>query len=135
MYPTVYRKPTHTDQYLQWDSHHHLSAKYITINALTHRAKTVCNKLELIQKEMDHLRKALSHCKYPNWAMERVQRRFSQLISKGSNNANSLTLLVLSPPQLKPKPRVTLSYLTPRAYVEASRRSAVSMAYRPLQGH
>ena len=24
---TVYRKPTHMDEYLQWDSHHHLSAK------------------------------------------------------------------------------------------------------------
>ena len=24
---TVYHKPTHTDQYLQWDSHHNLSAK------------------------------------------------------------------------------------------------------------
>ena len=48
---TVYRKPTHTDQYLQWDSHHHLSAKYSVINTLTHRKKTVCNKPELFQKE------------------------------------------------------------------------------------
>ena len=41
---TVYRKPIHTDQYLQCDSHHHLSAKCRVINTLTHRAKTVCNK-------------------------------------------------------------------------------------------
>ena len=38
---------------------------------------------------MDHLRKALSHCKYPKWAMDRVERRFSQLTSKESNNANT----------------------------------------------
>ena len=34
---TVYRKLTHTDQYLQWDSHH-ISANSV-INTLTHRAK------------------------------------------------------------------------------------------------
>ena len=41
---TVYRKPMHTDQYLKWDSHHNLAAKYSVISTLTHRAKTVCTK-------------------------------------------------------------------------------------------
>ena len=36
---TVYRMPTHTDQYLQWDSHHNISAKCSVINTLSHRAK------------------------------------------------------------------------------------------------
>ena len=40
---TVYRKPTHTEQHLQWDSHHHLSAKFSVISTLSHRAKTVCS--------------------------------------------------------------------------------------------
>ena len=41
---TVYCKPTHTDQYLQWDSHHNLTAKYSDIGTLTYRAKTVCTR-------------------------------------------------------------------------------------------
>ena len=57
---TMYRKPTHTDQYLQWDSHHNLSAKYSVINTLSHRAKTVCSNPELLKQEKDHLRKALT---------------------------------------------------------------------------
>ena len=40
---SVYHRPTHTDQYLQLDSHHSLSAKYSVIGTLTHRAKTVYN--------------------------------------------------------------------------------------------
>ena len=40
---TVYRKPTHTDQYLQWDSHHNLSAKFSVIHTLSHRAQAVCS--------------------------------------------------------------------------------------------
>ena len=46
---TVYRKPIRTDQYLEWDSHHHLSAKYTVINTLTHRAKQFASKPELLQ--------------------------------------------------------------------------------------
>ena len=60
---TVYRKPNHMDQYLQWDSHHHLSAKFSVINTLTHRDKTVCSNPELC-KEINHLRKALTQCIY-----------------------------------------------------------------------
>ena len=59
---TVYRKPTHTDQYLQWDSHHHLSAKFSVIQTLSHRAFTMCSNPELLSKEKDHLRKALTKC-------------------------------------------------------------------------
>ena len=51
----VYRKPTHTDMYLHWDSYHHLAAKYSVINTLRHRAKTVCTSKQLLEKEEDHL--------------------------------------------------------------------------------
>ena len=53
---TVYRKPIHTDQYLQWDCHHNLAAKYNVIRTLAHRARTVCIKSELLNKEIQHLR-------------------------------------------------------------------------------
>ena len=77
------------DQYLQWDIHHHLPAKCSVMNTLTHRAKTVCNKPELLQKEKDHLRQALTHCKYPKWAIDRVERRLTKPTSKDSNDANN----------------------------------------------
>ena len=74
---TVYRKPTHTDQYLQWDSHHHLSAKFSVIQTLSHGASTVCSKPESLQKEEDHLRKALTKCNYPKWALDKVEKRLN----------------------------------------------------------
>ena len=72
---TVYCKHMHTDQYVQWDSHHCLSAKYIVISTLTHRTKTVCTDPELLQKEQQHLRKALGKCNCPQ-AINRVQTKF-----------------------------------------------------------
>ena len=61
---TVYRKPTYTNQYLQWDSHQNLVAKYSVISTLTHRARTICTKPELLNQEILHLRKAMTKCKY-----------------------------------------------------------------------
>ena len=90
---TVYRKATHTDQYLQWDSHHHLSAKFSVIQTLSHRASTVCSKPELLQQEKDHLRKALTKCKYQKWAFNKVEKRLNrstrQVNDGGTNSAQS----------------------------------------------
>ena len=71
----VYRKPTHTNQYLQWDSHHEISAKYSVISTLFHRAKEVCSTKQQLEDEQDHIKQALSACKYPKWAMNRVEKK------------------------------------------------------------
>ena len=73
---TVYRKPLHTDVYLQWGSHHHLVAKYSVISTLTHKARTVCTKTELLNQELQHLRETLTTCKYPKWALDKIERMF-----------------------------------------------------------
>ena len=71
----VYRKPTHTDQYLQWDSNHNLASKYSVINTLTHRARTLCSTPELINNELEHLEEVLRCCKYPRWAIKKTLQK------------------------------------------------------------
>ena len=53
---SVYRKPTHTDQYLHWDSNHHITAKQSVFNTLAHRAKTVSSIQDLLNKELSHIK-------------------------------------------------------------------------------
>ena len=62
---TVYRKPTHTYKYLDYNSNHPISAKLSVIHTLTHRAKQICSTPELLAKEMDHLHQVLQDNHYP----------------------------------------------------------------------
>ena len=71
----VYRKPTHTDLYLPWDSNHNLAAKYSVINTLTHRAYTIYSTPKLIEEELKHLEQVLGQCKYPKWAIKKIFRK------------------------------------------------------------
>ena len=57
---TVYRKPTHTDQYLQFDSNQPLQHKLGVIRTLHHRCKTICTTEEEKVRELEHLQKVLS---------------------------------------------------------------------------
>ena len=89
LFITIYRKPIQMDQYLQWDSHHHLSAKYSVISTLTHRVQTVCSNPEVLQKEMEHLRKALTNCKYPKWTLDKAENRFTRSPCEINDGPNS----------------------------------------------
>ena len=93
--PSLCTETTHTGQYLLWDSHHHLSAKFSVIHTLSHRASIVCNKPELLQQEKDHLRKALTKCKYPKWALDKVEKRLNrstrQVTDGGTTGAQPAT--------------------------------------------
>ena len=53
----------------------------------------MCSKPELLQQEKDHLRIALTKCKYPKWALDKVEKRLnrstSQVQDGGTNSAQS----------------------------------------------
>ena len=72
---SVYRKPTHTNQYLQWDSHHSISAKYSVISTLYHRANEVCSINQQLKEEHEQIKQALSLCRYPYLALNRVEKK------------------------------------------------------------
>ena len=90
---TVYRKPTHTDQYLHWDSNHHITAKQSVYNTLAHRAKTVSSTWENLEKELTHIKTALHHCQFPSWALNQWEHKFNQpqppAAPANSNNNNN----------------------------------------------
>ena len=60
------------------------------INPLSHRAKTVCRNPELLKQEKKHPRKALTQCKYPKWALDKVEKRLNRSSSEVIGGANNL---------------------------------------------
>ena len=72
---TVYRKPTHTDQYLHWDSHHNISNKYSVYNTLSHRAQYICCNQQFLEQDNQHIHMALSSCNFPDWVFHNLQAK------------------------------------------------------------
>ena len=62
----VSRKPTHTDQYLAYDSHHPQSVKRGIVKCLYDRAKHLVTKLSVIAGEKKHLSSVLVSNGYPS---------------------------------------------------------------------
>ena len=104
---SVYRKATHTDQYLHWDSHHAITSKYSVVGTLFHRARTISSKPGQLQKEEKHLYQSLRRCKYPDWAINRMKLKSQSSVNKrrkgNSNNTEPNNIRA-------PKPYIVVPY-------------------------
>ena len=68
---SVYRKPTHTDRYLDFSSHHPLAHKIAVVRTLHTRAESINSSVLGKDKETKHLRQALTSNGYPKAVMHR----------------------------------------------------------------
>ena len=70
----VYRKPTHTDQYLAYDSHHPQSVKRGIVKCLYDRAKRLVTNPSVISEEKKHLSSVLVSNGYPSFFVQKITK-------------------------------------------------------------
>ena len=67
----IYRKPTHSERYLNFKSEHPLEHKFAVVNALTHRATSLIRDENKKRMELKHIQNVLTLNGYPNWLLNR----------------------------------------------------------------
>ncbi len=73
----VYRKPTHTDRYLDFNSHHELKHKISTASTLLNRALNLPSTAEGVRKELTYVSNALKSNGYPSATISKILRKNS----------------------------------------------------------
>ena len=74
---SVYRKPTHTDRYLDFNSHHELKHKISTASTLLNRALNLPSTAEGVRKELSHVSNALKSNGYPSATVSNILKKKS----------------------------------------------------------
>ena len=90
----VYRKPTHTDRYLDFSSHHPLAHKIAVVRTLHTRAESINSSVLGKDEETKHLRQALTSNGYPK-AM--IHRHSMQSNSRTVDRGDALGPVVTLP--------------------------------------
>ena len=121
---SVYRKPTHTDQFLQWDSHHHLSAKFSVIQTSPTGLPLCAVILSCFKKKRSTSGKLSPNAITPNRLWTRWRKDSTSLPVRLMIGATKMPSL----PTKECQVRVTLSYPTHKVFVKVSKRSVVGMA-------
>lgn len=90
----VYRKPTHTNQYLHFSSHHPLHQKLGVVNTLRNRCETIVTREEDRISENQLLNTALSTCGYPTWALGGHPKRRHDPETPADNNERKCVVVL-----------------------------------------
>ena len=71
----AFRKKTHTDQYLNFSSHHPLHQKLGVIKTLLDRCNNIVTDPEDRRKEEEYITKAFQECGYPKWTIRKIREK------------------------------------------------------------
>ena len=131
----IYRKPTHTDKYLHYDSHHPTQHKLSVLNTLLDRAEKIPSTTKGKRRERKHVFKVLRHNGYPSKFLKSYdnKRKHHHLVN---TNANSRTTDVNNrayPADYSTSNLVILPYIkgvTEKIY-RALKKENVKVCYKP----
>ena len=70
----VYRKPTHTDQYLHYSSHHQTSCKESVVSSLFNRAYSIITNKDDLHKENARIKQVLKENGYRESIINKIFR-------------------------------------------------------------
>ena len=98
---TIYRKPTHTDQYLNLNSHHPLIHKRSVVRTLTTRAQLYVTTAEDRKAEISHVRNALRANNYKEWALDAPPARSKKQVTTTDKTTTRSTRPILGLPYIQ----------------------------------
>ena len=122
VHTSVFRKPTNTDKYLDFRSHHPLSHKVSVIRTLYSRAVKLSTTSLLRTSEEEHIIKALEENGYTQYLVRRV-----------GSGCESKTSTVVSPDDQEPIAKITLPYIrsVSDSIARILRKLNISVSFRP----
>ncbi|XP_072025387.1 uncharacterized protein [Amphiura filiformis] len=85
----VYRKVTHTDQYLNFESHHPIHHKLGVVHTLLDRMNSIVTEEEDRKQEEEKIKQALGRCGYPGWTFKQVKEKMVKKQSKANTKKDS----------------------------------------------
>ena len=102
---SIFRKPTHTEKYLDFDSNHPLEHKNSVVQSLMHRAFNLCDE-ELRQQEIDHVSNVLENNGYPKGMIKKIEQRTRRNFNRSNSNNQ-----VGQEPEVEKKSYISIPYI------------------------